>query len=50
MIVLFVAAVAVALTIAASSSNSAVHYQKVVAHDANAAVKKLQSIISQYTK
>jgi serine/threonine-protein kinase len=49
-IVLFVAAVAVALTIAASSSNSAVHYQKVVAHDANAAVKKLQSIISQYTK
>jgi eukaryotic-like serine/threonine-protein kinase len=49
-IVLFVTAVAVALTIAASSSNSAVHYQKVVAHDANAAVKKLQSIISQYTK
>jgi len=49
-VVLFVAAVAAAIAIAANSSNTAVHYQKVVAHDANTAVKKLQSIISQYTK
>jgi len=50
LVVLFVAAVAVAITLAANSSNSAVHYQKVVAHDATDAVKQLQSIISQYTK
>ena len=49
-IVVFVAAVAAAIAIAANSSNSAVHYQKVVAHDASTAVKKLQSIINQYTK
>jgi eukaryotic-like serine/threonine-protein kinase len=49
-VVLFVGAVAVAIVIAANSSNSVVHYQKVVAHDANSAVQKLQSIISQYTK
>jgi serine/threonine-protein kinase len=49
-IVLFVAAVAVAVTIAASTSNSAVHFRKVVAHDTSSAVKQVQSIINQYTK
>jgi eukaryotic-like serine/threonine-protein kinase len=49
-VLLFVAAVAVAITIAASSSKTAVHFQKVVAHDTSDAVKQLQSIVSQYTK
>jgi hypothetical protein len=49
-VVLFVAAVGAAIAIAANSSNRAVHYQKVIAHDANAAVKKVQDLISQYTK
>ena len=41
-VVLFVAAVAVAVTIAASTSNNVVHFRKVVAHDTNDAVKQLQ--------
>ncbi len=49
-VVLFVAAVAVAVTIAASTSSNVVHYRKVVAHDTNDAVKQLQQIISKYTK
>jgi serine/threonine protein kinase len=49
-VVLFVAAVAVAVTIAASTSNSVVHFRKVVAHDTSSAVKQVQSIINQYTK
>jgi eukaryotic-like serine/threonine-protein kinase len=47
---LFVAAVAVAITIAASTSNNVVHFRKVVAHDTNSAVNQLQRIINQYTK
>ena len=49
-VVLFVAAVAVAITIAASTSNNVVHFRKVVAHDTSDAVKQVQSIINQYTK
>ncbi len=49
-VVLFVAAVAVAITIAASTSNNVVHFRKVVAHDTSDAVKQLQKIINQYTK
>ena len=41
-VVLFVAAVAVAITIAASTSNNVVHFRKVVAHDTNDAVNQLQ--------
>jgi len=48
--VLFVAAVAVAITLAASTSNNVVHFKKVVAHDTSDAVKQLQGIINQYTK
>ena len=50
LVVLFVAAVAVAITIATSTSNNVVHFRKVVAHDTNDAVKQIQSIINQYTK
>ncbi len=49
-VILFVAAVAIAITIAASTSNNVVHFRKVVAHDTNDAVKQLQGIINQYTK
>ena len=49
-VMLFVAAVAVAVTIAASTSNNVVHFRKVVAHDTNDAVNQLQKIISKYTK
>jgi serine/threonine-protein kinase len=49
-VLLFVAAVAVAVTIAANASNNVVHYQRVIAHDTNSAVQKFQSLISKYTK
>jgi len=39
-----------AVVIANSASNTAVHYQKVVAHDAHSAISQLQSLINQYTK
>ncbi len=49
-VVLFVAAVAVAVTISASTSSNVVHFRKVVAHDESTAVKKFQNLINQYTK
>ncbi|MGA9859972.1 MAG: protein kinase [Solirubrobacteraceae bacterium] len=42
--------VVAAVTIANSTSNTVVHYQKVVARDANSAINQLQGIISKYTK
>ncbi len=39
-----------AVTIANSTSNTAVHYQKVVARDAQSAVNQLQNLINQYPK
>ena len=50
LILVFVGAVAAAIAIAASTSNNAVHFRKVVAHDTSDAVNQLQKIISQYTK
>jgi serine/threonine-protein kinase len=47
---LFVGAVAVAIGIAASTSSEAVHYRKIVAHDAHSAVKQFQDLVNQYTK
>jgi eukaryotic-like serine/threonine-protein kinase len=49
-VILFVAAVAVAVTISASTSSNVVHFRKVVAHDTSNAVKKFQDLINQYTK
>jgi serine/threonine protein kinase len=46
----FVAAVAIALVIAAGTSNTAVHYRTIVGHDAQQAVHGLQDLINQYTK
>jgi serine/threonine protein kinase len=39
-----------AVLIANSTSNTVVHYQKIVAHDAQSAINQLQSIISKYTR
>ena len=49
-VVLFVAAVAVAVTISASTSSNVVHFRRVVARDANDAVQQFQSLVNQYTK
>ena len=39
-----------AVLIANSTSNTVVHYQKIVAHDAQSAINQLHSLISKYTK
>jgi hypothetical protein len=49
-VLLFVAAVAVAVTIAASTSNQAVHFRRVVAHDTNNAIQQFQDLVNKYTK
>jgi eukaryotic-like serine/threonine-protein kinase len=49
-VILFVAAVAVAVTISASTSSNVVHFRKVIARDANDAVQQFQSLVNQYTK
>jgi hypothetical protein len=42
--------VAVAVTIAASTSSNVVHFRRVVAHDTSNAVQQFQNLINQYTK
>jgi eukaryotic-like serine/threonine-protein kinase len=49
-VLLFVAAVAVAVTIAASTSSKAVHFRRVVAHDTHSAIQQFQDLVNQYTK
>jgi serine/threonine protein kinase len=49
-VLLFVGAVAAAVTIAASTSHSVVHFRTVVAHDAQSAVKSVKDLINNYTK
>jgi beta-lactam-binding protein with PASTA domain len=39
-----------AVLIANSTSNTVVHYQKVIAKDAQSAVSQMRSIIDKYTK
>ncbi len=39
-----------AVLIANSTSNTVVHYQKIVAHDAQSAINQVQSLINKYTK
>jgi serine/threonine-protein kinase len=48
--VLFVAVVAVAITLAAGTSNNVVHFKTVVAHDAHNAIKQVQDLVNKYTK
>jgi hypothetical protein len=49
-VLLFVAVVAAAITISASTSNSVVHFRKVVAKDAQSAINQVQNLVNQYTK
>ncbi len=44
------AVVVTAVAIANSTSSTAVHYQKVVARDAQSAINQVQNLINQYTK
>ena len=39
-----------AVIISNSTSNTIVHYRKVVAHDAQSAINQVRSLINQYTK
>ena len=39
-----------AVLIANSTSNTVIHYQKIVGQDAQSALTQLQNLISQYTK
>jgi hypothetical protein len=39
-----------AVTISNSTSNTVVHYRKVIAHDTQSAINQLQGIINKYTK
>jgi serine/threonine-protein kinase len=48
--VVFVIAVVVAVVLATSTNKTVVHYQKVVAQDAQTAITAVQNIINQYTK
>ena len=49
-VLLFAGAVAAAVAISASTSNDVVHYRKVVAHDADSAIKQFEDLVNQYTK
>ena len=49
-VLLFVAAVAAAVAISASTSSKAAHYGRVVAHDANSAIKQFEDLVKQNTK
>jgi eukaryotic-like serine/threonine-protein kinase len=46
----FALVVIAAVAISNSTSNTVIHYQKVVAHDVNAAITQIQNLISQSTK
>ncbi len=48
--IVFTAAVAAAVVIASSTSNSVVHFRRVVGHDAQQAINSVRSLINQYTK
>jgi serine/threonine-protein kinase len=39
-----------AVTISNSTSNTVVHYKKIVAHDAQSAINQMRDLINQYTK
>ncbi len=49
-VLLFVAAVAAAVTISASTSSSAVHFRRVIAHDTSSAIKQFENLVNQHTK
>ena len=50
LIAVFALVVIAAVAISNSTSNTMVHYQKVIARDVNSAITQIQNLISQYTK
>jgi eukaryotic-like serine/threonine-protein kinase len=50
LIAVFALIVIAAVAISNSTSNTVVHYQKVIARDVNSAITQIQNVISQYTK
>ena len=50
LIAVFALVVIAAVVISSSTSPTVVHYQKVVAHDAQSAINQLSGLINQYTK
>ncbi|MGB9183699.1 MAG: hypothetical protein WCB67_06505, partial [Solirubrobacteraceae bacterium] len=50
LVAVFALVVIAAVVISNSTSNTVIHYQKVVAHDVNAAITQIQNLISQSTK
>jgi serine/threonine-protein kinase len=49
LVVLLVVAI-VAIAIVNSTSNTVIHYQRIVGHDAQSALQQVQNLINQYTK
>jgi hypothetical protein len=50
LLLVFAAAVVIAVVIATSTSGTLVHYRTVMAHDAQTAINKVRDLINQYTK
>ena len=50
LIAVFALVVIAAVVISNSTSNTVVHYQKVIAKDAQSAISQIQNLINQYTK
>ena len=50
LLAVFALVVIAAVVISNSTSNTVVHYQKIIAHDAQSAISQLQSLINKYTK
>ena len=50
MVAVLVLIVIAAVTISNSTSNTVVHYKKIVAHDANSAISQMEDLINKYTK
>jgi len=48
--IVFTVAVAVAVILATSTSNTVVHFRRVVGHDAHSAISSMRDLINQYTK
>ncbi len=50
LVLVFTAAVVIAVVIATSTSNTVVHYRTVVGHDAQSAINSLRGVVNKYTK
>jgi eukaryotic-like serine/threonine-protein kinase len=50
LVAVFALVVIAAVAISNSTSNTVVHYKKIVAHDASSAISQIQNLINQYTK